>query len=197
MTISALLLSFLLVTQADDRVIGTVDGKSVLESQVKGSTPSKREESLRALFVSPALSAYLDSHKEQWKLNDKEVEQLVVAYRNSLKCSTAQVKPMEPAFERLFAEMVGGGAKVQRFIYEHNGRGRILFQQAGAEAFDATRNLILKLEKEGRITFNDLDVRAMTLKYWLNDHQAGLLKDPGPDKAFKLDQLVPKCPQDR
>ena len=96
----------------------------------------------------------------------------------------------------MFAKYMGEHAKRQRFIYEHNGGGRILFQQAGAEAFDATLSLILKLEKEGAFTIADPKLRTQALKYWLSDHQADdLLPDPGAHQAFKLDQLISKCPR--
>ena len=100
---------------------------------------------------------------------------------------------MSPDSERMLAQFMGANTKVQRFIYEQNGGGRILLQQAGPEAFDATRTLILRLEQEGKVSFADERVRDATLKYWLSDHQTGLLDDPGADKAFKLDYAVVKC----
>jgi hypothetical protein len=103
---------------------------------------------------------------------------------------------MPPDFERMFAKFIGENAKRQRFIYERNGGGRLLFQQAGVEAFDATLNLILKLEKQGAFSIADPTLRTQALKYWVSDHQADdLLPDPGPDQAFKLDTLIGKCPR--
>lgn len=190
-----ILLSLLGSAQAGDRAIGSVDGQAVYESQIQGTSEFEREQSLRGLFVGPALKAYLEPHRTQWQLTEQEIEGLATAYRESLKCTQAKPRTDLPDFDRYFAQFIGANLKVQRFIYEHNGGGRILFQQAGPEAFDATRNLILRLEREGAFAITDVELREKTLRYWLNERQPGLLEDPGPDKAFKLDQAVAKCPR--
>jgi len=191
------LLLFALLTQSHvvDKQIGQVGGRPVYESEVKGASEQEREQSLRALFVAPAMKSYMDPYKSQWELTDQDIEALVHAYRESLKCKPDAPKPNLPDFDRFFAKFLGTNLKIQRFIYMQNGHGRILFQQAGPEAFDATRNLLLKLEKEGSFAINDPTLREKTLKYWLNDHQSGLFEDPGPDKAFALDQAFAKCPR--
>lgn len=196
MKIAVVLLGVLLSAPVQDRVVGLVDGKPVLESQIKGSTDSEREASLRDLFVRPAVSAYLEASRTQWQLTEPEIDQLVGAYRESLKCTPPPPGPVPPDFERMFARFIGANLKVQGFIYDNNGRGRVLFQQAGVEAFDATRNLLFRLEKEGRIVFNDPAIRHATLRYWLDGQQTGLLEAPGPETAFKLDRALVKCPGD-
>lgn len=194
---SALLIGLLFASEPSDRLIGYLGQQAIHESQIAGATEQEREQSLRRLFIGPAIYAYLETFRSQWQLTEEEIEALILAYRKSKPCFPPPPGPMPPDFERMFAKFIGENAKRQRFIYEQNGRGRLLFQQAGVEAFDATLGLILKLEKEGAFTIADPKFRTQALKYWLSDHQAhDLLPDPGPDQAFKLDQLVSKCPRD-
>ena len=195
MKLSLLLLAFLSQSQAVDKQIGQVGGRPVYESEVKGASEQEREQSLREIFIGPAMKSYMEPYKSQWELTDQDIEALARAYRESLECNPDAPKPNLPDFDRFFAKFIGTNVKIQRFIYMRNGHGRILFQQAGPEAFDATRNLLLQLEKEGKFLISDPILREKTLKYWLSDHQSGLLDDPGPDKAFALDQTFTKCPR--
>jgi len=193
---AALLIGLLLAAEPGDRLIGHVGQQAIHESQVTGTNEREREQSLRRLFIGPAIQAYLEPFRSQWQLTEGEIEALIRAYKESRPCSPPPPGPMPPDFERMFAKFIGENAKRQRFIYEQNGGGRLLFQQPGVEAFDATRNLILKLEKEGAFTIADPKLRTQALKYWLSDHQADdLLPDPGADQAFKLDKLIDKCPR--
>lgn len=194
---AALLIGLLFAAEPSDRLIGYVGQQAIHESQIEGANEREREQSLRKLFIRPAINNYLEPFRSQWQLTEGETQELILAYRKSQPCSPPPPGPMPPDFERMLAKFLGEHTKIQRFIYEHNGGGRMLFQQAGTEAFDATRNLILKLEKEGAFTIADPKLRTQALKYWLSDHQADdLLPDPGADQAFKLDQLISKCPRD-
>lgn len=201
MTSAALLIGLLFASEPSDRLIGYLGQQTIHESQIQGTNEREREQSLRRLFIGPAIKAHLEPLRSQWQLTEGEIEALILAYRESQQCSPPPPGPMPPDFERMFAKYIGEHTKVQRFIYEHNGGGRMLFQQAGTEAFDATLSLILKLEKEGAFTIADPKLRTQALKYWLSDHQADdLLPDPGADQAFKLDPLINKlknkCPRD-
>jgi hypothetical protein len=194
---AALLIGLLLASEPSDRLVGYVGQQAIHESQITGTDEREREQSLRRLFIGPAIKAHLEPFRSQWQLTEGEIQELILAYRESRPCSPPPPGPMPPDFERMFAKHIGENTKRQRFIYEHNGGGRLLFQQAGIEAFDATLSLILKLEKEGAFTISDPKLRTQALKYWLSDHQADdLLPDPGADQAFKLDTLIPKCPRD-
>lgn len=195
MNVIALLTGLLLATAPEGRLIGQVGQQPVYESQIKGDTESAREQSLRVLFIRPVIKAYLDAHRSQWQLTEQEILQLVTGYREWQKCHPPGPSASIPDFERTFAKFIGENLKVQRFIYERHGGGRILFQQAGTEAYDATRNLILSLEKEGAFKITDPALRAKALNYWLGDNQTNALPDPGPEKAFKLDQAFERCPQ--
>ena len=184
-------------TAGQDIRIGQVGEQPVFARQVTGSSQAERAESLRKLFIAPALKAYLEPHRKAWQLTEPEIEQLILAHRAAFKCAGLQsAEKQPPGFDRMFAQMMGGNAKVQRFIYEHNGRGRVLFQQAGTEAYDATRTLLLRLEREGKFAITDPALRAEAFSYWTNDQQSGLMPDPGPDKAFKLGEGLITCAQD-
>lgn len=195
--LSFVVVALLGVTQAfaADRQIGHAGGVPVHESQIQGSTDAEREASLRSLFIGPAIRAYLEPHEAEWKLTDAEVSRLASAYRDSLACKTDQPgEEMTPEFQQMFAQFIGGNTKIQRFIYLNNGRGRLLFQQAGMEAFDATRTLLLRLEAEGKFHIDDPAMRDAALSYWMDDNQPGLLPDPGADEAFVLAGLIEACP---
>jgi hypothetical protein len=198
---AALLIGLLFAAEPSDRLIGYVGQQAIHESQVTGTDEREREASLRRLFIGPAIKAYLEPFRSQWQLTEGEIQELILAYKKSQPCLPPPPGPTSPDFERMFAKFLGEKTKIERFIYEHNGGGRMLFQQAGTEAFDATLNLILKLEKEGAFTIADPKLRTQALKYWLSDHQADdLLPDPGADRAFTLgaliDTLTSRCSRD-
>lgn len=201
MKIFAVLLSLTLFapwvsTQAQDVIVGEVLGKAVYESQIKSSTDQERASSLRAALISPAIGAYLKPHKDEISLTGAEAKSIIDSYNAYRRCKPEiGLTELKPPFDQFFAQMIGGGAKAQRFIYLNHGRGRLLFQQAGLEAFDATYRLILQLERNGDIRFSDPEDRMAALSYWTTqDHSSFLQPDPGTDKAFKLDGLMSKCP---
>jgi len=197
----AVLISFTLLapwfsTQAQDAVVGEVLGTAVYESQITSSTDQERASSLRAVLISPAIGAYLKSHKEEISLTEAESKSIIDSYNAYRKCKPEiGLTELKPPFDKFFAQMMGGGAKAQRFIYLNHGRGRVLFQQAGMEAFDATYRLILQLEKNGDMKFSSPEDRVAALSYWTTqDHSSFLLPDPGKGEAFKIEGLMSKCP---
>ncbi len=194
--ISITLLAPWFSTQAQDVIVGEVLGKTVYEGQIKSTTDQERASSLRAALISPAIGAYLKSHKEEISLSEAESNSIIDSYNAYRKCKPEiGLTELKPPFDKFFAQMMGGGTKAQRFIYQNHGRGRVLFQQAGTEAFDATYRLILQLEKNGDIKFSSPDDRALALSYWTTqNHSSFLLPDPGTDKAFTLEGLMSKCP---
>jgi hypothetical protein len=52
---------------------------------------------------------------------------------------------------RFFAEFVLASWKFQRHLYDRYGGGRVLWQQAGLEAFDAMHRWLLDEEKQGQV----------------------------------------------
>jgi len=190
----ALTLAPAFAARSQDRPVAEVLGETVYDSQVKSSTERERSDSLRTLVISPAIRNYLEPYKSEWSLNESEIAALTDSYKAYIKCKPELgLRLMDPPFDKLFAVMIGGKAKVERFIYLNHGHGRILFQQSGAEAFDATLNLVHKLERENKFNFHDQADRDLALSYWTRTNQSSPLPDPGPDKAFQLDELLLKC----
>jgi len=191
-------LSFGAFAQVEDPVIGEVLGKPVRGSDVTSPSGQERASELRAKFIMPAVRAYLAPHKDEIALTESEARAITDSYNALMKCKPEiGLRKMEPPFDKAFAQMIGGSAKAQRFIYLNHGRGRLLFQQAGMEAFDAMRNLVLELEQKGSFKFESQVDRDLALAYWTTqNHSSFLLPDPGSEEAFQLDALMPKCHSD-
>ena len=185
-----------LSTRAQDAVVGEVLGKPVHASEIRAATEQERASSLRAVLVSPAIGAYLKAHEAETSLTEAESEAIIDSYNAYRQCAPESgLAELKPPFDRFLAQMIGGNTKAQRFIYLNHGRGRVLFQQAGMEAFDATYRLILQLEKDGDIRFASPEDRALALSYWTTqEHSSFLLPDPGIDEAFRLEGLMRECP---
>jgi hypothetical protein len=74
---------------------------------------------------------------------------------------------------RFFARFVLSNWKFQRHLYDRYGGGRILWQQAGIEAFDATRQWLEAHEKKGDFKISDPALRSSFYEYWTT------MKHPG------------------
>jgi hypothetical protein len=85
----------------------------------------------------------------------------------------AQLKP--PG--RMFAQFVLGHWKFQKYLYDNFGGGRILWQQAGQEAFDAHRKWLEHLEKQGKFKITDAELRATFYEYWTTRNHGAFLTD--------------------
>lgn len=182
-----------LAAPASSSVIGQVGGRTVRDTDVSGRTQRAREDSLRALFVGPALRAYLETHRRKLEPSEVDIDHYIAVLRQRERCGAIPVREVPPDQERAIVRMMAGNLKVQRFIHLSHGGGRILFQQMGLEAYDATRRLLLDLERQGAMTFATPEIRQAALGYWLEDPAMGLLPDPGPD-AFLPEQALNPCP---
>jgi beta-lactamase regulating signal transducer with metallopeptidase domain/outer membrane protein assembly factor BamB len=78
---------------------------------------------------------------------------------------------------RVFAQFMLNNWKFQKHLYEEFGGGRILWQQAGVEAFDATRICLESLEKKGEFKITDATLRAKLFDYWTRSHGSFLTDD--------------------
>jgi hypothetical protein len=78
---------------------------------------------------------------------------------------------------RAFAEFMLNHWKFQKHLYETYGGGRILWQQAGQEAFDATRRWLESLEQQGEFKISDPRLRRKFYEYWTRDHGPFLTSD--------------------
>ena len=67
---------------------------------------------------------------------------------------------------RMIAEMILKKWKYEKHLYDHFGGGRIMFQQAGLEAFDATYRWLLDEENRGVFKIEDAKLRDQLFHYW-------------------------------
>lgn len=56
--------------------------------------------------------------------------------------------------------------KLELYLFDNYGRGRIIHQQFGPEALDARRKLLLELEKDGKFEITDPELRKLAYDYW-------------------------------
>jgi len=178
---------------AQDRPIGQVGGKPVMASQVQAEDESKRVGLVYKLIIRPAVEAYLESHRNRWAATEEDKQRFMLALREHEKCLKTGEQRSSPENQRAQAEWTVPQLKLQRFIYERHGGGRLRFQQIGTEAFDANRQMLLDLERQGAFAINDPALRSQALDYWL-EPRGPLMADPGIDKAFKIEEQFPPCP---
>lgn len=139
-----------------------------------------------------AATAYFDQkHRER-------IKNMASALRDELKAVDAQLElddlPDEKRQElnvrklaleaqltppgRPFAEFMLNNWKFQRHLYDKVGGGRILWQQAGIEAFDAMRTWLETQEKNGEFKISDTALWAAFYEYWTTQkHGAFLISD--------------------
>ncbi len=84
---------------------------------------------------------------------------------------------LRPPSEDQFAEFMLRNWKLQKHLYENYGEGRILWQQAGLEAFDAMRRWMEAQEQAGAFKITDAGLRAKLYEYWTRDHGPFLTAD--------------------
>lgn len=132
----------------------------------------------------PALRAQLKSIEKQLAakgLAAEEREELVV------EKMTIQAR-LDPPGESFAAWMLKNW-KFQRHLHEKYGGGRILFQQAGLEAFDATRKWLEAMERDGQFKIHDPGLRSTFYDYWTTQNHGAFLTD---DKERIRDFLDPE-----
>jgi hypothetical protein len=77
-----------------------------------------------------------------------------------------------------FAKFALNNLKFQRHLYLKYGGGRILFQQAGLESFDASRKWLESLEEAGKFKVTDAKLRSVLYHYYTTqDHGPFLSKN--------------------
>ncbi len=87
---------------------------------------------------------------------------------------TGQLQPPD----RQYTEWLLGSWKVQRHLYLNYGGGKILWQQSGLEAFDATYQWLTQQEQAGAFAIADEDLRTAFYAYWTTfAHGAFLIDD--------------------
>jgi hypothetical protein len=195
----AVLVSAVLVCEAaqpERTQIGHVQGVPVYADQVEGATEQDRADSLHTLFVRPVLQAYTKEHVEEFRVTDEEADLLIERIEAYSECSKNGYELPEGQDQKRFvARFMGIGVKLQAHLHRTFGGGRLLFQQAGVEAFDATHALLKQSEARGDFAITDPALRKLAFDYWTRDHGSFLIGDPAAiEAALSLDTAISKCP---
>ncbi|MFT3668258.1 MAG: hypothetical protein QM795_06655 [Pseudoxanthomonas sp.] len=195
---SVLLLAMALAAGATEprREIGRVEGVPVYADQIGGVTPQARAEDARRLFMAPILRSWMRAHAHAARPTPAQRADIEAAIERYATCSGNGYRLPDDAAQRVMVvDMLAGNIALQRRLYAEFGGGRLLFQQAGVEAFDATRVMLERAEAEGRLSFNDPETRTSAYDYWTRDHGAFMITEPAKIKdALDATSMIARCP---
>ncbi len=152
---------------------------------------------LREQVIMRAVADYLGEHHGDWMPSEADVDAALPAFRQSVACLPYPPAAYmdNPGTVRFIVAGLIAGNSAQRFLHRNFGGGRLLFQQAGTEAFDATRKLAQELEAQGRFSFATPELRARAYDYWTRDHDALLSTPADAEAAFDPAALFTTCEQ--
>lgn len=112
--------------------------------------------------------------EEQLKAKDLSAEQ-----REKLEHEREFLDLQSKPPGRMFASFMLKNWKFQKHLYDTYGGGRILWQQAGLEAYDANRKWLEDLEANGEFKITDPKLRTAFYEYWNSqDGSPFLTEDP-------------------
>ena len=192
------LMSWALLANAAEprRQIGQVDGQPVYADQIVGSSPQARADSASEVFIAPVVRQWMREHGDATRPTEAEKQRAATAIAAYAACSgNGYTLPDDTAQKDAVLTMLVGNVKLHKYLYDAYGGGRLLFQQAGVEAFDAMRRMIEAREAEGRFAITDPDVRTLAYDYWTRDHGAFMITDPGRiAEALDVTSSIARCP---
>ncbi len=165
----------------DKSVVARVLGKPIYEQQIDDTNSGYNEQKLRELIRGPLLEDYVERHAENLKPTEQEIRKFV---RHLAKEKAQETLPplseIPSAYREKYEKMAVAFIsywRAQRHLYRQYGDGRILFQQGGYEAYDATRRWLIREEKKGRFEIQDPQLRDRFYQYWEKDESAFLVSD--------------------
>ncbi len=138
--------------------------------------------------VGPELKRQLRQVKEQLAkpgLTEKQQERL----KTKQLALEMQLSPLEGERGKFAAEWNLSRWKLQVHLYKQYGGGRILFQQAGLEAFDAMHEWMKQQEQQGKFKITDPELHAACYSYWRTMNHGAFLSDPKEDPKA-LDEFL-------
>ncbi|QDU80329.1 hypothetical protein Pla110_20560 [Polystyrenella longa] len=146
------------------------EGESEALTELQSGTPSP-EAQLKMLEdalievknFSPEEQEEIEQHKELLDQYSKRIELL----RKEIQYPSYRL-----------AIFMFGHWKFQKHLYDEFGGGRVMWQQRGVEAFDATHNLIKQFEEEKQFEVFDPKVREELYHYWTREDSPFLTADP-------------------
>lgn len=166
--------------------IGTVFSKPVYREDIKTSKDQTLERELHRLFLEPVYAKYLKENRAKIEPTDKEIDQVAAYFTKKMK-NDLKGDP------KVFARFLLSNWKLQKHFYDNYGGGRILWQQMGQEAFDATKTWLEAREKAGDFEVTDPKLKETMLLYWNKGHGPFLTADKERiRKEFLEPEWLPK-----
>lgn len=162
------------------RIVGRVGDVNVTADDLaKAKTPGQ-------VFVRPAMTKYFESRKELITPSEEELKIVQENIRTKMRQMKAEGNhSMDNVDPEFIAKFLLAGWKYNTYLYDNFGGGRLLFQQAGVEAFDATYEFLKHLEKEGYFHIEDEEVRDSVFAYWTRDHGAFIMDNEEQVKKWR------------
>jgi len=165
---------------AAELFIGPVMAKYRKE-HAKEITPTEKE-------IKAATAYFVQEHRERIKETKAEMQAELAQVLEQLKDGTIEEDQrdeltirkhvleakLNPPTEH-FAQFVLNNWKFQKHLFDHYGEGRLLWQQAGIEAFDAMHKWIQEREKQGEFEMRDPQVRKKLYHYWTSQEKSPFL----------------------
>lgn len=184
------------IAYAQRHQVGEVGGAPVYSDQIAGEDVQARADSARSVFLRPVLDEWYRQNGAELRITEAEGKVLETQVLAFSKCSNSGYElPQDPKWRTATLNMLGGSVKAQKLLYEQFGGGRLLFQQSGVEAFDATRRLLEERESAGAFAITDPEVRALAYEYWTREHGSMFITDPiAISRALRIDSVIARCP---
>lgn len=147
----------------ESAVVGESLGKPVTAADVA-------QRGLHEAFVIPVLAKYREAHREVLTPTKDEIQFALAVFN---KKREANQKPLD----EFFAKFMLDNWKLQKHLYDNFGGGRILWQQAGVEAFDAMRTWMEAQEKKGEFKVTSPELRKKLFHYWTTQNHSSFLTE--------------------
>jgi len=118
-----------------------------------------------------------DLEEKLEKINEQLTsEELSPTDRQRLEREAETFKQIRKPPDETFARFWLPQQLLQQHIYRNHGGGRLLWQQFGVEAFDATYAWLQSEEKLGNLQIDQPEQRKLVFAYWTRDHGGFLWK---------------------
>lgn len=150
---------------------------------VKEITPTEQEIATVARNVAADHRKRIADEEASFRERLLKIEQQL-AQQDLTKDQRAELESEKSVIEtklqppgRDFAVFLLSQWKFQKHLYDNYGGGRILWQQFGQEAFDATRVWLEAREKAGDFKIADPALRVAAFYYWTTQNHGAFLTD--------------------
>ncbi|MGI9274024.1 MAG: hypothetical protein ACR2PT_04080 [Endozoicomonas sp.] len=156
--------------------VGNVYDKPIYRDELGADEHGLPGEDLRRLILPPLIKKIREKHRKEIKPTREE---LAVAQKYFSK----ELPGLADDFSDWFIE----NWKTERYLYLNYGGGRLLWQQTGLEAFDATYRWLQEEERSGHFVISDKQLRTDFYHYWTDMKHGAFLTD---DKSRIEDEFL-------